>query len=640
MRGNLVRRLLVICAVAVTVLAAFAALRANRVTTVSAAGTPGNLTLGGVPIAPGCPLGPSLTFCDQAPGTAQLEGTFGIGNPVAVMGVKLTQAAAPGLAANFPATCSTGGACDFTIIGNTCTGNLAANQGCVIGLDFTPTALGLRAAALTVTDTEGDTVSVIVEGTGKNLALGSPVPPACAQQPPIDNSFPFCQEAVGASGTAEAFTLTAGAAETGITWSLAAIPGLAPEFAAGDFTIGSTSCTGVLTALATCNINVAFSPTTAGLRSAALTATDSNGDVTTIFVSGNTTSGVQVGAPVTLPTPAHCPLVNIFQFCNEPTSGTTPTMGLRVVNTSGTQLTGLTITPAVLNGLTNPPPPPVNFTVLSTSCASTLAANSSCTINVAFTPQATGLQQGSVTVTDTQGDVAAFNLSGVGDDFSMVIVAGQSQEVSVAQGDTATFKAQLNDDGVFGQNGETVSLACPVELPAFTNCSYTPCPITPVLNGNVPFSILIATSTNAKAAPEIPNPCDSAGAANVAPGSRGPIGILRIVANQPNRVSQFPALLVILILITLTTSVLGLGAMGALPKFPLGARRAMMAFALIALSGALLTACKKKSSTTPSTATPIAVTNMNVLASALDSNGLPISAGRELQITLDVIKGP
>ena len=104
--------------------------------------------------------------------------------------------------------------------------NLAANAGCTIGLDFTPTALGLRAAALTVTDAGGDTLSIIVEGNGKNLALGPPVPPACAQQPPIDNAFPFCQEAVGRVGPGVTFSLTAGAAESGVACVFRAIPGL------------------------------------------------------------------------------------------------------------------------------------------------------------------------------------------------------------------------------------------------------------------------------------------------------------------------------------------------------------------------------------------------------------------------------
>ena len=50
MRGNLVRRLVAFCAVAVTVFAAFAAVRLNRVATVSAAGGPGTLKISAIPL--------------------------------------------------------------------------------------------------------------------------------------------------------------------------------------------------------------------------------------------------------------------------------------------------------------------------------------------------------------------------------------------------------------------------------------------------------------------------------------------------------------------------------------------------------------------------------------------------------------
>jgi hypothetical protein len=635
MRGNLVRRLLVSCALVVTVLAAFAALRANRVTTVSAAGTPGVFKITAIPIVSGCPLGPSFTFCDQIPnGTTQLV-EFNVTATAAVQGVSVSVAAIPGLSANFAAG-------DFTVPNfGTCTGNLAVNQICILPIVFSPTVAGLREAVVTVTDTAGDTLTLNVNGTGTNLRMLLPNTPVCPPALPT-LAFTYCNQPVGGVSGTLTFTLTSGSAVTGLNVGIAAVPGLESQFnqAMPDFTIENTTCTGSLAAFTPCTIGVAFTPATAGLRSASLTITDSDSDALAVTLAGNTSAAVTVeylpaAIQTCLPSPG-------AQFCNEPTAGTTASIPLVLKNTSGTQITGLTITPAVLNNNTNPPPPPVNFTVMSTSCTSTLAANATCTINVAFTPQATGLQQGSVSVTDTQGDVAAFNLSGVGDDFSMAIVAGQSPEVSVAQGGTATFKAQLNDDAIFGQNGEQVKLACPINLPQFTNCSFTPCPITPVFSGNVPFSLVIVTSSSTVQAPEIPNPCDTT-AANVAPGTRGPIGVLRVLNTQPNVVPQFPALLAILALVTLMMGALGFGAFGALPGRGLAVRRALVALALIVFSGALLTACKKKYGGTGgggSTATPLATTTMNVVASAVDSNGNPINAGRGMQITLDVIKGP
>lgn len=628
------RRLLAVCAVTVMIYVAFAAAHRKPAGTVMAAGavTPGNLVLFNVQSTGGCPLGNGYTFCDQVTGTTGPTEVFFINNISAVMGLSASIQQGLGPAANFAPD-------DFTITSNSCTGNLAANLQCEIGVAFSPTVAGLRMAALTVTDAGGDTLAITLAGTGGSLTL-APAGGSCTVP---DNAFTYCSELVGGASAAEIFTLRAGAAETGVNVSLQAISGLSSEFGATDFTIASTTCTGVLAANASCTIGVEFTPKTAGLRSAALTATDSNGDTTVIELTGSTVSGLSF--PIVEPgaNPAACARVNFFGFCSEPTGGSTAPVAFTVFNSSGAQITGLTISPPLTT--TQPPPPPVNFSVTSTSCPSTLAAGASCTINVAFTPQATGLQQGSVTVTDTQGDVAAFNLSGVGDDFNMQIVAGQSQEVTVSQGNTATFMAQLTADSVFGQNGEMVTMVCPTNLPEFTTCAYMPCPITPVVGGNVPFSILIATSTATVLTPEVPNPCDTPSAAGFAPGSRGPNGILHIVTNAPERAPQFPALLVILASVALVLGLLGLGATLVVQRTRAGwavsaatRRRAGAVFATAMICGAILLGCGKKGTNVNSTATPIATTTMNVVASATDSSGNSISASRGLQITLDVIK--
>ncbi|MDR3720803.1 MAG: choice-of-anchor D domain-containing protein [Candidatus Acidoferrales bacterium] len=620
------RRLLVFCAVGVMMFAAFAAVGLNRVASVSAAGGSGNLVLFQVQTPGGCPLGPAYTFCDQVTGTTGPAEVFFVNNTSAVTKLSVALAPVPGLMANFAPKCTTTGPCDFAITANSCTGMLAANMQCEISVASSPTVGGLRAAALTVTDAEGDTLAINIQGTGKNLAMAPPKD-SCTV---ADNAFTYCNEPVGGASAAETFTLTTGTPETGVTISLQPVPGLSSEFGATDFTISGTICTGVLAANGSCTVDVEFTPKAAGLRSAALTATDADGDTTVIYLAGSAASGLAFEFVEPGTNPATCARANFFGFCNEPPSGSTAAAAFTLTNTSGTQVTGITIVPPV--STTQSPPPPGNFTVTSTSCTSTLAANSSCVVNVAFTPLTTGLQQGAISVTDTQGDVAAFNLAGTGDDFSMQIVAGQSPEVSVAQGGTATFMAQLNADAVFGQNGEKVTLACPINLPTFTNCSFKPCPITPTIGGNIPFSIVIVTSSSTVPAPEIQNPCNTA-AANVAPGTRGPNGILRVLTNAPKRVPLFPALLAVLAL----ASLLGFAAM---PRSNARALRVHVVFAAALLSAALVSACGGSGATKFSTATPVAVTIMNVTASATDSSGNPINASRGLQITLDVIKGP
>jgi sugar lactone lactonase YvrE len=367
-------------------------------------------------------------------------------------------------------------------------------------------------------------------------------------------------------------------------------------------------------------------------------AFDSHGD---LFVSEQGRSRIIVlgqlgdaGSNLTLqapPTPAGCPQQGAaFTYCNEPSAGTSPSFAFTLLNTSGTAVTGLTISPAFEPVGTQPPPAPTNFTTTSTSCTTTLAAGSSCVINVAFTPLAAGPIVGQLVVSDsTPSDTQTQNLAGTGDDFSLAIINGQTPEVTAEQGNTATFMAQLNADSVFGANGEKVTLACPTNLPQFTTCEFQPCPVTPTLGGATPFNILIHTSTATSETPPIPNPCNSTAAAVRRHQGGAPGGVLFVTVRPPaGNGSRFPAVLLILAATALVA--LGTSARG-------GARHAFAMLALITVGSGLVVACHKGSDAN-STATPIGVTNLTVTANAVDSGGNSLRASRGLQITLDVIK--
>jgi hypothetical protein len=606
-----VRRGLVTCAVAVTIFAAIIALRWNRIATVSATSVSANLTGPFGLIFFGCPLGPTPTFCDQAPGTSSSPQLIGVLNTTAVTNVTVSLAAIPGLSANFAAG-------DFTITNNTCTGSLSAKQGCAITLAFSPTTNGLRQAALVVTDAQGDTLTINIEGRGTNLAV-TPPPPACGG--PIGTAFPFCETNVGSASSAATFTVSAGTVATGINVTLAAIPGLSSEFASGDFTITGTTCTGALNALASCNVTVEFTPTVAGLRSAILTATDSNNDSSSVYVSGSTPSGLQFGA-ASASGPIPCHVVD-RDFCNEPQGGTTVSYSFPLTNTSGTQITGLTITPPIPT--TPPTQPPTDFTVQGTTCTATLAANASCTISVAFTPQSTGLRQGEIEATDAQGDVAGLNLAGVGDDYQLSLASGQMEEITVAQGTGTTYKAQLTTDSVFGMNGEQVTFACPTNLPVFSTCAITPCPATVTPNSTTAFSITIVTTSATKTAPPVTGPCTES--ASIPPAIRGPGMEMRPAPQPASRRWLFPSL-------ALLAMALALAAFGA------GARNGKRVRWILAAAGVaaiIFVGCHHGAA--PTNVTPVAVTNMTIVGNALDANGNAINASRPMTITLDVIAG-
>jgi hypothetical protein len=606
-----VRRLLVFCAVTVAILAAFAASRRERAALAAGPGSLGAIAVDR--FQAGCPLGPAFTFCDQIPGTSSATAVFHVANTQAVTGVSVALVAIPGLSSNFTVA-------DFTIGTNTCTGNLAAGQGCQIGVAFSPTTTGLRAASLQVTDAGGDTLAFHVEGTGKDLTLA---PPAGAAG--YDNALTFPSTPIGGTSVADTLTLSAGVAETGVSVSFAAIPGLSSEFAAGDFTIASTTCTGALAPSASCTVNVEFTPTANGLRAAVLTATDSNGDSTTIYLAGRTPTGLQIGQFFSNP-PA-CVVEQQAGFCAEPSGGTTPTIGYTLQNTSGTQITGLTITPPVTPP--TPAPPPPDFTVTGTSCVSALAANASCTINVAFTPQGTGLRQGTVTVTDSQGDIAGFNLAGVGDDYSLSLASGQSEEVTIIQGGTATYNGVVTPDSVFGQRGEQVTFDCPTTLPINTSCVITPCPAQITPGTPATFQMVFVTSTQTVVAPIPPQGTGCS--------SYGPPGTTEVLPdpNSSPRAPHFPALPILAIFGTIALLsgwiVAKIGSMKTRRRVPL-------VFAMAGLAAAALTGCHH-STKIASPETPLGTTTMDFQAPALDAAGNPLNASRPgPEIILDIVQ--
>jgi hypothetical protein len=606
-----VRRLVACCVMAMTFFAALAALRRNDTAIVSAASSSGNLVLFLSSSTGGCPLGIGYTFCDEVPGAATPASVFNIQASTAVSGLAVSFAAIPGLTSNFAAG-------DFTITSNTCAGNLAANQQCQVSVEFSPTTIGLREAALAITDAGGDKLMIIVAGTGKNLAIAPPGN-SCTL---ADNAWTYCTTLVAPPAPPTAtFTVVAGIVATGINVSLAATPGLVSEFASGDFTISSNGCT-ALPAGGSCAVNVEFTPTAAGLRAAALTATDSNGDSSSIYLAGSTTSGLFFDNIEPGSNSAPCARVNFFGFCNEPQGGTTQSSVFTVTNTSGTEVTGLTITPPIPTiPPTQPTPPPANFTAQSTTCTPTLAAGASCTINVAFTPQNTGLLQGQVTVTDAQGDVAGLNLAGTGDDYNLTLASSQPTETTIEQGQTATIKAQVTADNVFGANGEMVMFACPETLPNFSTCSFTPCPVSMTPGATTSFSIVIVTSSKTVTAPTVTNPCG--GTATTSNLTREPTLALHVGRNTRES-GRFPPLFLLL-----SGAISLIGCSIAARR-----KRLSLSFAAVGLATLVFVGCHHGATTIE---TPTGVYPLTITGNALDANGNALNASRSLSFTLDVI---
>jgi hypothetical protein len=125
-------------------------------------------------------------------------------------------------------------------------------------------------------------------------------------------------------------------------------------------------------------------------------------------------------------------------------------------------------------------------------CASSIAAEASCSITVTFAPSAPGARDGNLTITDNAaGSPQTLTLSGTGMDFSIALAAGSSNSASVAAGGTATYSLTVTPEG--GLNG-TVTLAC-TGSPSEAQCSISPTSIK--LDGSTAVNAAITVNTTA-----------------------------------------------------------------------------------------------------------------------------------------------
>jgi sugar lactone lactonase YvrE len=159
------------------------------------------------------------------------------------------------------ATLTGANASDFTISSDGCSAgsSLGPSAFCLISVAFQPTAAGSRSATLSIPTSAG-TQTVSLTGTGDTVADVSITPALTFPSIPINQTSP---------------TQTITVSNTGGTPATIAAPTLSGANTV-DFTISSTTCTTSLTTNSTCNIDISFTPTATGTRSATLSLSESS----------------------------------------------------------------------------------------------------------------------------------------------------------------------------------------------------------------------------------------------------------------------------------------------------------------------------------------------------------------------------
>jgi hypothetical protein len=332
-------------------------------------------------------------------------------------------------------------AADFAQL-NTCGGSVAPGANCTINVTMTATATGARAATVTISDdAAGSPHAISLSGTGNVPAVSLSAA-----------SVTFGNQNVGTTSASQAVTLTntgAGVLTLGISITGAN---------AADFGQTSPSCGASVAPGTSCTINVTFTPTNTGTRSAVVTIADNAaGTPHSIALSGTGKTGQIKLTP------------DPVAFGVQTLGTTSASQQVKVQNTGTTALSLGTITASS------------EFAVAGQTCGATLAVAATCTVNVTFTPSAGGLRSGVLTVPSGAG-TGVVGLTGTGNiaSVSPSSLDFGNQTVGVNSAPRTVTLTNLSNSAALGVGAVTVtgtnaadftlSNGCGSSLPLSSSC--------------------------------------------------------------------------------------------------------------------------------------------------------------------------
>jgi hypothetical protein len=357
-------------------------------------------------------------------------------------------------------------------------GTLNPGDECGIYVTFTPTTTGTRTGSVTITDnnggTAGSTQTISLTGTGvANTPTGTDVTASVtssAGAPPATVEF----ASVTKAGTTTVSPSTACSTSTPANFSVGS--------AGGAGTCVDVSTTAVFSGMIT--ITVSFNPANYppyppgpqpqifhlvnGVWQNVTVSVNYSNDTITAQVSSLSPFGIFVGMPaVSLPaTPQN--------FGNLALNTSSSAQQVTLTNSGAANLTISTVTLGGTNASA--------FAKSADNCTgATVTPNGTCTVNVTFTPAATGALSATLTFTDNAAtSPQTLALSGTGVDFAMA-PAPTSATQTVAQGGNAQYTINVTSLG--GTDSNAVTLACS-NLPAQATCAFSPATVTPGASGS------------------------------------------------------------------------------------------------------------------------------------------------------------
>ena len=273
---------------------------------------------------------------------------------------------------NAPVTFSTLALTGDYVEDDTCTGQtISVGSACTVALRFAPTAVGPRVGQLTL-------FANVANGQATYALNGQASAPASVVLTPL--SLTFSSATVNAALPAQTITVS----NTGGTSATLSTP-----VVTGDFFLSASTCGSTLPPQNGCSLSVGFQPTASGKRSGTLSVVTSVGSLTAQLTGSGNAPATDTLTP------------NALTFSQQAIGSNSTPQAVVLTNAGDVPLT--LIAAAVSPG---------DFAVIN-ACGNSLAAHSSCTINVAFVPTTIGSRTATLTVTD-QFRYQTVSLSGSG----------------------------------------------------------------------------------------------------------------------------------------------------------------------------------------------------------------------------------
>ena len=276
---------------------------------------------------------------------------------------------------------------EFIVAGGTCSagGSVAAGASCTVSMAFQPAGSpGARAGSLSIAHNAA--------GSPGAVSLSATATAAAAPIASLTGSLAFGSMNVGTTSTAQTATLS----NTGnAPLTLGSIATGSTEFAVSG---GTCSAGGSVAASASCTVNLTFTPSAAGARSATLVVAHNAGGAQ----SSTSLSGTGV---------ALTPVIGLSPTSLSFSQVVNSTSVAQSVTLSNTGNAALTLGTLSIGGAQA-----ADFQLATgTTCAAggSVAANASCLIKVAFAPTVTGASNASLSIThNAAGSPSAIALGG------------------------------------------------------------------------------------------------------------------------------------------------------------------------------------------------------------------------------------